>query len=218
MAEITKEEIRNRLGNITQLQELLFGEQIEEYNNKFEQIQKHINKLESELNKVHLDLAERLEQLETSLSQEIESAVDSLEKKLKYLSLTTQEETSKLKQELKNISKTSYDSILLIQENLNSQTNNLKTELVTSKQIVDKDIQTLRQQLLEKIEKNISELSDDKVSRVDLAEVLFELCLKVKGTDFVPVLKEAANNGIKTDFILPEEQVKEDTSEKPLQT
>ncbi len=211
MAEITKEEMRNRLGNITQLQELLFGEQIKEYDRKFEQTQKHIDKLESDINEVRLTLEERLVQLEKSLTKEIETAVDSLEKKLKYLSLTTQDETSKLKQELKQTSQTSYNNINSIQESLNSQTNNLKTELVKTKEILDKDIQTLRQQLLEKIEKNLSELSEDKVSRGDLGEVLFELCLKVKGADFVPDLKEAANNGIKADFILPEEQGKEES-------
>ena len=211
MAEITKEEMRNRLGNITQLQELLFGEQIKEYDRKFEQTQKHIDKLESDINEVRLTLEERLVQLEKSLTKEIETAVDSLEKKLKCLSLTTQDETSKLKQELKQTSQTSYNNINSIQESLNSQTNNLKTELVKTKEILDKDIQTLRQQLLEKIEKNLSELSEDKVSRGDLGEVLFELCLKVKGADFVPDLKEAANNGIKADFILPEEQGKEES-------
>ena len=211
MTEITKEEMRNRLGNITQLQEILFGEQVKEYNHKFAQTQRHIDKLESDINKVHSGLQERLKQLEISLTKEIEtavnSAVDSLEKKLKYLSIATQDETSKLKQELINTSRTSYENINSIQESLNSQTNNLKTELVKTKEILDKDIQTLRQQLLEKIEKNLSELSDEKVARSDLAEVLFELCLKVKGTDFVSDLKEATNNGIKANFLLPEEQV-----------
>ncbi|MGF1538924.1 MAG: hypothetical protein ACFCU5_00505 [Pleurocapsa sp.] len=213
MTEITKEEMRNRLGNVTQLQELLFGDKIKEYNHKFEQNQKYLHKLEADIDKLRLNLENNLKQLENSLTHKIESAVDSLEKKLKYLSLTTQDETSKLKQEVKNISKTSYDSINSIQENLNSQATNLKTELVQTKEIVDKDLQTLKQQLLERIEKNFAEVSNEKVSRGDLAEVLFELCLKVKGTDFVPNLKEAANNGIKTDFLLPEEQVNENSQD-----
>ncbi len=211
MTEITKEEMRSRLGNITQLQELLFGDKIKEYNYKFEQNQKHIQKLEADINKLRLNLENNLKQLEISLNHKIDFAVDSLEKKLKYLSLTTQNETSKLKQEVKNISKTSYDSLDSIQENLNSQTGNLKTELVKTKGVIDKDIQTLRRKLLEKIEKNFSEVSDKKVSRSDLAEILFELCLKVKGTDFVSDLKEAANNGIKADFLLPEEKVNENS-------
>ena len=51
----------------------------------------------------------------------------------------------------------------------------------------------------------MSDLTEVKVSRTDLAEILFELCLKVKGSDFVPDLKEAAETQVKTDFILPEE-------------
>ena len=44
---MTKAEIRKRLGNITQLQELLFGEQIDEYNFKLEQYQQKLNQLEA---------------------------------------------------------------------------------------------------------------------------------------------------------------------------
>ena len=206
MADITKEEMRNRLGNITQLQELLFGEQIKQYDRKFKQTQIQIDKLESDLNQVHLTLEQRLSQLEKSFTRELKFAVDSLEKKLKYLSLTTQDETSKLKQEFKHTTQATFDNINSIQESLNTQTNNLKTEIVKTKQVLDKDIQVSRQQLLNKIEKNILKLSDEKVSRGDLAEVLFELCLKVKGSDFVPQLQESAGNGVKTDFILPQEE------------
>ena len=206
MADITKEEMRNRLGNITQLQELLFGEQIKQYDRKFKQTQIQIDKLESDLNQVHLTLEQRLSQLEKSFTRELKFAVDSLEKKLKYLSLTTQDETSKLKQEFKHTTQATFDNINSIQESLNTQTHNLKTEIIKTKQVLDKDIQFSRQQLLDKIEKDVLKLSDEKVSRGDLAEVLFELCLKVKGSDFVPQLQESTGNGVQTDFILPQEE------------
>ena len=41
----------------------------------------------------------------------------------------------------------------------------------------------MKQQVLEKLESNLSDLSTNKVSRTDLAEVLFELCLKLKSKD-----------------------------------
>ena len=36
---------------------------------------------------------------------------------------------------------------------------------------------------MDKLESNLATLSSDKVSRGDLAEVLFDLCLKLKGTN-----------------------------------
>jgi hypothetical protein len=39
---------------------------------------------------------------------------------------------------------------------------------------------------------------------VDLAEVLFELCLKVKGTEYMPESENLDNDSVKAEFLLPE--------------
>lgn len=206
MGEITQEEMRKRLGNVAQLQDLLFGEKTRHYDFQLEQYNQKIDRLESNLEAFQSIMDRRLNLMEDSLMQKINSAVDSLEKKIKYLSLTSQDETSKLKQEITSLEQLKGDEIKEIRNSFNSQTKNLKTEIIQTKTILDRDIQAVKQQLSDKIAKNLSELTEGKVSRSDLAEVLFELCLKVKGTDFIPDLTAAANNGVQADFILPNEK------------
>jgi SMC interacting uncharacterized protein involved in chromosome segregation len=206
MSEITKNEIRKRLGNITQLQELLFGEQVAQYDRKLDQHNQRLNKLESEFERLQLVISERFDQLENNLTQKINSTANSLARKIKYLSITTQEENSKIQQEIDVISQNNYDNINFLQNRLNSETNSLKTEIVRTKATLDRDVQLLKQQISEKLERNLSELSEGKVSRSDLAELLFELCIKIKGADLVPELPEAATNEISTDLILPEKK------------
>jgi len=206
MSEITKDEIRKRLGNITQLQELLFGEQVAQYDRKLDQHNQRLNKLESEFERLQLVISERFDQLENNLTQKINSTANSLARKIKYLSITTQEENSKIQQEVDVISQNNYDNINFLQNRLNSETNSLKTEIVRTKATLDRDVQLLKQQISEKLERNLSELSEGKVSRSDLAELLFELCIKIKGADLVPELPEAATNEISTDLILPEKK------------
>ncbi|MGK7938120.1 MAG: hypothetical protein AB4206_20335 [Xenococcaceae cyanobacterium] len=209
VAEITKEEMRKRLGNISQLRDLLLGDKIEEYEASLAQNSQRLDTLESSLIKFQSGVNERLNKMQDSLSKEINAAVDSLEKKIKYLSLTTHEETNKLKQEIEEKSRTAFQNIDTLQNNLRSETSYLKDELFQTRNNLGEDLQSLKQQVLEKLENNLSELTENKVSRTDLAEVLFELCLKVKGSDFVPSLKEATEGQVKTEFILPE-----DNSEK----
>jgi hypothetical protein len=204
MSEITKDEIRKRLGNITQLQELLFGEQVAQYNSKLDQHNQRLNKLESEFERFQLVISERLIQLESNLTQKVNSSANSLARKIKYLSITTQEETCKIQQEVNIVSQNNYDNINYLQNSLNSETNSLKTEIVRTKAALEQDVQLLKQQISEKLERNLSELSEGKVSRSDLAELLFELCIKIKGADLVPELKEAATNEANTDLILTE--------------
>lgn len=206
MAEITKEQMRKRLGNVSQLRDLLLGEKIEEYENNFAQNSKRLDVLESTLTKFQSRVNDRLNKMQAHLSQEINTAVDSLEKKIKYLSLTTHEENNKLKQEIESKSRSAFQNIDTLQNNLRSETSYIKDELFQTRNTLGEDLQNLKQQVLEKLETNLSELTENKVSRADLAEVLFELCLKVKGSEFVPSLKEATETQMKTDFILPDEK------------
>jgi hypothetical protein len=205
MTDLTKEEMRQRLGNISHLQELLFGDKIEIYEGKFEQLAQQLNQLESQLKQFQLRVGDRLEDLQTSLLQKIDDSVSSLEKKLKYLSLTTHNETNQLRQEIQATAKLSSENIAMLRDDLERETHYLKNELNQTRKTTEENFNHLRQQVFERLEKTLSELNDAKVSRTDLAEILFELCLKVKGSDFLPDLKEAAENKIKTDFLLPEE-------------
>ena len=183
MAEITKKQMHERLGNIDQIRDLLFGHKMREYEQRLEKCDRSLEKVESEFSNFQSEVRDRLTQLQDSLSTEIRSAVDSLEKKLKYVSLTTQEETSALQQEIDGLFK-----------------NGNKLE---------EDILSLREQVFEELEKSFSNLNDAKISRGELSQFLFELCLKIKRTDFLPDIKEAAENQLQAEIVGPEEEQQE---------
>ena len=63
MAEITKEEMRERLGNIDQIRDIIFGAQLREYDNRFD-------KIDSDLSMMQQDMQARIEQVKTVLSAE----------------------------------------------------------------------------------------------------------------------------------------------------
>ncbi|MCU0535795.1 MAG: hypothetical protein MUD14_18050 [Hydrococcus sp. Prado102] len=205
MTEIAKEEIKDRLGNIDQIRHLLFGNKIKEYEQLFESNDRRLDKLESELANFQTEMRDRLTQLQESLSNEIRSGLDSLEKKLKYLSLTTHEETSKLQQGIESTNKKLIQGVDNLDKKVNYQANFLRNEVSQTREKLEGEFQVLKQQFFSEMEKGMTDLKEGKVSRRDLAEVLFELCLKIKGTEFVPNLKEAADNQVQTDFLLPEQ-------------
>lgn len=214
MTGITKEEMRRKLGNITQLRELLFGEQMEEYENKFQdsfqrldQLNEAIKQLETQFTEFRADIGQQFYKLENSLSQKISFAVDSLEKKIQYLNLNTRNETKKLHKEIEETSQSTSESLDAIADSLNSQTQYLKDELSQTRNNLEQDVQNLKQQLTEKIEKNLLELSEGKVSRKDLAEVLFELCLKIKGANMLPEDRENGSGEVTTELLLPKENI-----------
>lgn len=197
MAEITKEEMRERLGNIDQIRDIIFGAQLREYDNRFD-------KIDSDLSMMQQDMQTRIEQVKTVLSGEMRAAVDSLEKKVKSLTSNTQEESADIRQQVDRINRKFSSSMEALDEAIDNQTSSLRDELSQTRERLSEETRTLKTQVFEELDRRFSMLRDVKVSRDDMAEILFELGMRLKGTEFVPELKGVADNKLNTEFLLPE--------------
>ncbi|NEO86138.1 MAG: hypothetical protein F6J87_18060 [Spirulina sp. SIO3F2] len=198
MAELNRQDMRERLGNVEQIREILLGPQIRTS-------EQRLDKLEAELVEMRQELRERLDEMQTSVSKEIQGVADSFEKKLKYLSLTTHDENTKLRQKVEQTSQKSYAVLETLNKTFSSRVAGLREDVVQAQEQFQTETHAIKTKIFEELEKCFSSLQDSKVSRVDLAEVLFELCIKVKGTEFVPDLKEAVENQLQADFLLPDQ-------------
>jgi len=201
MAEISKEEMRDRLGNIDQIRDIIFGAQLREYDNRFD-------KIDSDLSMLQQDMQARIEQLKTVLSAELRAAIDSFEKKVKSISLNTQEESADLRQQIDRVNRKFSSSIEALDEATDNQTGSLRDDLSQTRYQLSDESRTLKTQVFEELDRRFSMLTEVKVSRDDMAEIWFELGMRLKGTEFVPELKGAADNKLNTDFLLPERHVR----------
>ena len=197
MAEITKEEMRERLGNIDQIRDIIFGAQLREYDNRFDRI-------ESDISLLQQDMQTRLEQVKVVVTTELRAAFDSFEKKLKSINLTVQEDTTDIRQQIDRVNRKFSSSIEALDEAIDNQTGAIRDDFSQSRDQLQEDIRTLRTQVFEELDRRFSVLREVKVSRDDMAEILFELGMRLKGSEFVPELKEAADGNLDTGRLLPE--------------
>lgn len=184
MSEISKEEMRERLGNIDQIRDIIFGPQLREYDNRFD-------KIESDISLLQQEMRDRIDQVKTVVSTELRSAFDSLEKKLRSISLSYQEEISDLRQQVDRVNKKFTNAVEGLDQNIDNQTTSLRKELTDSRTKLQEDVRSLRLQVFEELERRLSTMRDVKVSKDDVAEILFELGMRLKGNEFVPQLKQA---------------------------
>ena len=197
MPEITKEEMREKLGNIDQIRDILFGSLLREYGARFEKIESDIALLQQEMH----DYAS---QVKSVLSTELRAAIESFEKRLKSLSLSSQEESADLRQQIDRINRKFTTTIQSLDESVDKQINLMREEFTDTRDRLQEDVRTLRNQVFDELNGRLSVMRDAKVSRDDMAEILFELGMKLKGTDFVPELKQAADTNLYTDVRLIE--------------
>jgi DNA anti-recombination protein RmuC len=197
MGEITKEEMRDRLGNIDQIRDIIFGAQLREYANRFD-------KIESDLSLLQQEMRDRVDQVKNVLATELRSSIDSLDNKIKTLNVNVQDENAELRQNIGRVNKKFSTNIEALNETVDQQTNSIRQELSQTREKLHEDVRTLRANIFEDLDRRFSMLRDVKVSRDDMAEILFEVGMRIKGIEFVPELKEAAETDGYTDVPIPE--------------
>jgi len=199
MSDISQDEMRDRLGNVDQIRDLLFGKQQRDYETR-------LNKLESSLSALQQEMRDRLNQLNDTLSTELRSTMYSLEKKIQYISITTNEELTDMRQDIEGKDKNVSESIDSLNKLIGSQINSVKAEVNQAQEKLEKDIQSLKNEIVDKLEKRLSGLTESKVGRDDLAEILFEMCMRVKKNEFLPELEGSGDYNVKADLLLPEQK------------
>lgn len=189
MGEITRDEIRERLGNIDQIRDIIFGAHLREYTSR-------LDKAESDISAIQQDVRDRLSDLKLTLANELRTAVESIDKRLKNISTSAQEEAADLRQQFDRLNRKFTSSIENLDETVEAQRIALRDELAQTRDSLQNDTRELRSLVLEELDRHFSILREDKLSKDDLAELLFELGMRLKGSEFVPALREAAEERV----------------------
>ncbi len=196
MAELTKEEMRERLGNIDKIRDIIFGSKLREYQNRFD-------KLESEVSLVKQEIKNQIEQVKNTFSTELQATVDSMDQKIRSINLTLQnnrEDIGETKEQIERVNRKITTTKEAIDEIIDNQTTSVQDKLSKTREKLENDVSNLKTQIFEELEKQFSLLQDGKVSRDDLAEIMFEVGMRMKKTELVTELKEAADRNIGTEI------------------
>lgn len=188
-------DMRDRLGNVEQIRDLLFGEQQRELDTRLEALENMIKDIKQEM-------GDRLNQLNDQFSTELRSNSYALEKKIQYVTVTHTEDFTELKQDLDRTQKNFSEQIKGLDKTLHSQTETLEQNIRHTKESLQKELNSVTGQIQTELDKYISGLQENKISRDEFAEVLFDLCMKVKKTDFI---REIEGSEVKADLLLPEQ-------------
>lgn len=197
MSDLTKDEMRERLGNIDRIRDILFGAQLREYNSRFD-------KIESDLAAQHQETRDRLEEVRTTLAAELRAISESLEKKLRVLTLSTQEEGTEVRRSIDHLNRKFSANIEVLNETVDAQRTSIREELGETRDRLQDDVRSLRTQIFEELDGRFAMLKEVKVSRNDMAEILFELGMRLKGAEFEPELKGVAETDALARLLLPE--------------
>ena len=113
-----------------------------------------------------------------------------MEKKIDNLSAITQKERSKLKELIGTTDET-------LQDNLNNQKDEFVTKLSVLKENIsdenetmNRKIETMKEEIFNTLEAKLATLSDTKLSRDSMSQMLLDVAMKIQGTDVNALLTQ----------------------------
>ncbi|MEW6495666.1 MAG: hypothetical protein AB1589_24580 [Cyanobacteriota bacterium] len=197
MNEISRDEMRERMGNIDLIRDIIFGSKLGEYDRRLDQLDSRLSSLEKEMR-------DRTEQIKTDCLTELRSGVGTLEAKIKSLDITSQRDSADIRQLIDRTYKNFAGNIESIDKTLVNQTTSIRTELSETREKLQEETRSLKSQIFEELERRFSLLTDAKISRNDMADILFELGLRLKKAEFAPGLREAEHPNSAEEILLLE--------------
>lgn len=162
------------IGSVDQIRDILFGPQIREMERKLARLEERLAK---EVTDLRGDFKQRLEALETYSREEIDAVSRALEVEKK----DRKAQLDDLNSQLKDLSKGTDLRFSKVDEQIRKEQKELRQSILDLKKNLNDDIQGKHDSVSQALDREVSELRDDKVDREGLAALLTELAFRIKG-------------------------------------
>jgi hypothetical protein len=159
-------------GNIDKIRDILFGNQMRDYDRRFSRLEERLQRENGELKD---EIRKRLDALESYIRNE----VDALSDRLKTEQSERGDSVKELGRELKEITQSLEKKTAQLDEVLNKNHRDLRQQaLDQSKQLME-EIHAKHSSLSQSLERAVQELTVDKMERSGLADLFTEMALRL---------------------------------------
>jgi valyl-tRNA synthetase len=174
----SNEDLRRRLGNVDQIRDLLFGSKLAEYEQRFQKYDQQLQQMDANLADFKVETRDHLNLLRSDLLSEMQIGLEKLNRQVDQLQLSSTEQGHKSL----SIEQRCAQDIESVKQSLTDQTQFLKTDLIQTRRQIQEDLVRLSEKLTQALYAEVANVHETKLSQVDLADILFELCLKLKNS------------------------------------
>ena len=161
--------------NVDQIRDLIFGSQIHEFEARFEHLEKALQASEAQM-------MQALDETFNAFRKKTDRSLEALEEKLDHFGATAIKERVKFKELVDATDESLQDQLNSHKEEFTSKLKLIKENMVDDNKKVSNDLVKMRQEVLDRLEKYVQDLSHEKVSRDSMAQMLLDVAMKLQGT------------------------------------
>jgi len=169
--------------NVDQIRDLIFGNQIKDFEAQFNQLNDTLKTMENKISKA-------FNESQTKLQKETERSLEVLEKKIDNLSSSTQRERTKLKELIDTTDENLHEQLTNQKDEFAAKLKIMKENVADDHKKISENMKTMQSEIQVTLQKGLSSLSDDKLSRDSMAQMLLDVAMKIQGTDVNAMLAQ----------------------------
>lgn len=159
-------------GNLDKVRELLFGNQVKDFDKRFNRLEERLVK---ECDRLRDDTRKRLDSLETYIHNEVESLTEGL----KAEQAQRDEAVKEMDQNLKDTTKSLEKKIGQLDEQSNQKQRELRQQILDQSKSLDDEMRQKYEAILSVVEREVQELRSDKTDRSTLATLFTQLAMQL---------------------------------------
>lgn len=173
----------NNANNVDQIRDLIFGNQIKDFEAQFHTLNETLKVMESRMSKA-------FNESHNKLQKETERSLEVLEKKIDNLAASTQRERTKLKELIDTTDENLHEQLTNQKDEFNTKLKIFKENVSDDSKKMAENMKAMQSEIQATLNKGLSGLSDDKLSRDSMAQMLLDVAMKIQGTDVNAVLAQ----------------------------
>lgn len=159
-------------GSLEKIRDILFGNQIREYEKRFSHLEERLVKEQGNLRE---EIRKRLDTLENYIKSEVESLTERVNNEPN----AREEAVKELNQELKNLINSLDKKITQLDQQTNQAHRELRQQILEQSKNLDDEIRQKNEEVLTTLEREALKLRSDKTDRSVLAGLFAELAVRL---------------------------------------
>lgn len=169
--------------NVEQIRDIIFGAKIKEFEEKFHLFNQTLQTLEETMKRT-------FHESHLKLQKETERSLEVLEKKIDTLASSTQREKNNLKELIDKTEEGLNNQLRSQKDEFSSKMKMMRENVTDDTQKISEDMESMKSEIQTALERGLSTLSEEKLSRDAMAQMLLNVAMKIQGTDIHSIVSQ----------------------------
>jgi hypothetical protein len=166
---------KKNANNVDQIRDLIFGTQIRDFEEKFDRLEKTLRDSEARVTQTFDEALHKFK-------KKTERSLEALETKFDHFGATALKERVKFKELIDATDESLQDQLRDHKDEFSIKLKLIKENMADDTKKITKDVKRVKQELFETLDGHIAELSNAKISRESMAQMLLDVAMKLQGT------------------------------------